>query len=234
MRIIVSTADTLVSFKISGCTPEIASHLPYLGSFGPVVTSALEALADPHELSSQDDLSVIGAIHPSGQPYTGIGEPDPPVSNLDPDEDIRVLPHCITGDMWDLGYVVAPPPNKQNWSYLVSYACNLMVQTHALDIMALATCGRMTPSRLWRLAMQQGFEGLGRPYCLKGVNYGAITDQWKQFPDAFPGFTSTRLLELEKIGDVEVVKQRMVDEGYFWLWMAPDRYSVLVLLVHLS
>ena len=217
-------ANMSILFKISGCTPEIASNVLRLDSYGPIVTSALKALADPHELGSQDDLCVVGAIHPSGQPYTeDVGEADPPVSDLDPDEDIRVLPHCVMGDSWGFGFVDAPPSIKQDWTYLVSYGCHLMVQTYAIEIMALATQGRMTPLRLWHLAMKQGFEPANRPPCLKGVDYGAITDQWEQVPEEFPGLGEVGLKELEKIGDVEVVKQQMVDEGYSWLWMAPDR-----------
>ncbi|KAF8548492.1 hypothetical protein OG21DRAFT_1563475 [Imleria badia] len=208
-----------VSFKISGCTPEIMSNLLRLDSqesYGPIVTSMLKALADPHKLSSQDDLCVIGAVHPSGRPYTDhVGKLDPPVSDLDPNEDVHVLPHCVMGDMWDFVFIVAPPSIKQDWCYLVLYGCHLMVQTYMLDIMALATHGRMTPFRLWRLAMEQGFEPVGRPHCLKGVDYGAITGQWEQIPDEFPGFTTMQLMELEKIGDVKVIKQRMVNEGYF-------------------
>jgi len=101
-----------------------------------------------------------------------------------------------------------------------------MVQTYALDIMALATRGQMTPLRLWRLAMQQGFEDFLRPWYFEDVDYGEITGAWQQPPEGFPGFTCTQLMELKKIGDVEVVKQQMVDEGLFWLWMAPDRFPV--------
>ncbi|KAF8547346.1 hypothetical protein OG21DRAFT_1517457 [Imleria badia] len=220
---------------ISGCMPGIARNILDLygddddidedSDYGPVVISALRALADQHELSSQNDLCVIGAIHPSGQPYIE-DFTEPPVSDLNPDEDIRVLPHCVMGDSWDVGFLAAPPPInlKQDWSYNVAYGCNLMVQTYALDILALATHGRMTPLRLWRLAMQQGYEEVSHPYCLEGVDYGAIAGQCEQqFPDDLPGFETTQLMELEKNGDIEVLKQRLVDDGLFWLWMAPDR-----------
>ena len=217
--------NTLIP-RISGCTPEIASNVLRLDSYGPIVTSALEALADLHELSSQDDLCVIGAIHAFNRPCEeDLSGLDVPISYLDPDgdEDILVLPHCVMGFLWRFGVRVldAPPPMKS--SHLVSFGCQLMVQTYALDILALATCGRMTPLRLWRLAVQQGFGSLCHPCCLKGVNYGAITGQSEQTPREFPGFTATELMELENIGDVEAVKERLVDEGFFWLWMAPDR-----------
>ncbi|KAF8546691.1 hypothetical protein OG21DRAFT_1517992, partial [Imleria badia] len=122
------------------------------------------------------------------------------------------------------------PPEGQSY-YYVAYGCNLMVQTHALDIMALATHGRMTPLRLWRLAMQQGFEEVDHPYCLEGVDYGAIVDYGeiadhclKHRPDDLPLFEKTPFTELEKIGDIEVLKQRLVHDGLLWLWMAPDRF----------
>lgn len=44
------------------CTPEITSNLPYIRSYGPVVTSAFEALAEQHKFTSQDDPCVT-ALH---------------------------------------------------------------------------------------------------------------------------------------------------------------------------
>ncbi|KAI9568163.1 hypothetical protein HD554DRAFT_2191632 [Boletus coccyginus] len=219
---------------ISGCTPEIASNLLYIHSFGPIVTSALKALADPHELASQDDVCVIAPVHPSGQAYAeglqdGIlsdTDPEPRARDLHPETDIRIVPHCVMGDSWDFGFVDGPPPNEKNWTYLVSCGCTLMVQTYALDIMALVTHGRMTPLRLWRLAMRQGFEDLVRPWCLEGVEYGEITGLWQQGPEEFPGFTQAQVMELEGIGEVEIVKRRLVNEGLYWVWMAPDRFPV--------
>jgi hypothetical protein len=145
-------------------------------------------------------------------------------------------------DWFDTGFLVPPwgedfarylfyPPEGQ--SYYVAYGCNLMVQTHALDIMALATHGRMTPLRLWRLAMQQGFEEEDHRYFLEGVDYGAIADHCLLHPPVdLPGFKKTTFKELEKIGDIEVLKQRLVHDGLVWLWMAPDRYAIPVSLVH--
>ncbi|KAN0083962.1 hypothetical protein V8E55_007466 [Tylopilus felleus] len=197
--------DHDLHYKISVCTPEVASYLDFMDSYGPLVTSVLKAFADLHELSSQDDLSVIAPVHPSGEPYAGqwpVGlssttQPQLCSYDLDPETDIH-----------------GPSSNKQDWTYLVSFGCAVMMQTYALDILALATQGRMTPSRLWHLAMQQGFEEAGHPYCIEG------------FPNALPGFTSDELEDLEKIGDIEVLQQRLVHEGFFWLWMAPDRFPV--------
>jgi hypothetical protein len=43
----------------------------------------------------------------------------------------------------------------------LSYGKNIMVQTASLHILVLATARRMTPERVWKLAMHQGFS---RPY----------------------------------------------------------------------
>lgn len=232
--------DHDLHYKISVCTPEVASYLDFMDSYGPLVTSVLKAFADLHELSSQDDLSVIAPVHPSSEPYAGqwpVGlssttQPQLCSYDLDPETDIRVVPHCVMGEFWDFGSVDGPSSNKQDWTYLVSFGCAVMVQTYALDILALATQGRMTPSRLWHLAMQQGFEEAGHPYCIEGVDYGEFPNLLcEQFPNALPGFTSDELEDLEKIGDIEVLKQRLVHEGFFWLWMAPDRYIMRFLLL---
>jgi len=73
---------------------------------------------------------------------------------------------------------------------------------------------------------------LVRPWCLEGVEYGEVTGLWQQSPEEFPGFTKTQVMELEDIGEVEIVKRRLVNEGLFWVWMAPDRYDVSILSVH--
>ena len=76
--------------------------------------TALKALADVHELSSQDDICVLGPIHPPGQPHQGAfdvapGQPELCARDLHPETDIRVLPHRIMADdSWEAG-ICAPP-----------------------------------------------------------------------------------------------------------------------------
>ena len=59
-----------------------------------------------------------------------------------------------------------------------------MVQTFALDILALAMHGRMTQLRFWNSAAErqemlvQGFDD---------VDYGKIAGQWQQTLESFPG-----------------------------------------------
>ena len=221
--------------QVSGCTPEVATSLsdphPDIG-YGSIVTSALKALAAPHELSSQVDICVIGPIHPSGQPY-GEGLQDGVLSNdvshLAPHDlrptDIRVIPHCkMSADAWDVGFVDPPPLLKRGWSYSIGVGCSLMVQTFALDILALATRGRMTLLRLWRLAMKQGHGGEFQDR-FQGVKYGKRADQWPQTMDEFPGLTKRRLAKIEATGDVEVAKRTLVHgrPWFLWMWLAPDR-----------
>ena len=185
--------------------------------YGPIVTSALEALADHHELSSQNDISLIGPIHSSGEPYEDDVEDD-----LNPETDIRVLPHCVMGDDWDVGAVGPPPALKKDWEYSVGLGSTFLVQTFALDILALATHGRMTPLRLWQLAMKHRSDNETLSY-FKHVKYGKIAKQWQQELDEFPGFKKRLLSKLEKIGDIEVAKQQLMFDGLLWLWIAPDR-----------
>ena len=104
-----------------------------------------------------------------------------------------------------------------------------MVQTFALDILALATHGRMTPLRFWGFAAErqemlvQGF---------KDVDYGKIAGQWQQTLESFPGLKKRLLSELEEIGNVEVAKERLMFDGLLWLWIALDRYGITSWLVH--
>ena len=227
----------MYTYKISGCTPHVATTLtrPFDTTYGPIVKSAVKALADEHELSSQDDISLIGPIHPSGQPYEE-GLQDGVLSNdavstyefdLNPETDIRVLPHCVMGRSWESRCVAPPLALKKHWrwEYSVGSGSTVMVQTFALDILALATHGQMTPLRFWRLAMEE--QGLGSlTQGFEDFDYGKIAEQWEQTLDDFPGFTKRLLSKLEEIGDVEVAKERLMFDGLLWLWIAPDRYGL--------
>ena len=137
------------------------------------VASALEALADWREHSSQNDISLIGPMHSSGKLYEDDSQDD-----LNPETDIRVLPHCVMAGLWDVGVVDPPPVLEADWDCSVARGTTLMVQTFALDILALATHGRMTPLRLWQLAMKQGLDDNWTLGGFKRVKYGKIAKQW--------------------------------------------------------
>ena len=119
----------------------------------------------------------------------------------------------------DCGEVKPPAELKKDWEYLVGCGDFAMVQTFALDILALATRGRVTPLRLWKLAQ---WEQDGASY-LDDFNYGKIAELQQQTLDTFEWLTKQLLSELEDIGDVEIAKQRLLFDGLLWLWIAPDR-----------
>jgi hypothetical protein len=38
-----------------------------------------------------------------------------------------------------------------------------------------------------------------------------------------PGLSLDEIIKLESLGDVELVKKAIIDDGKFWIWMRPDR-----------
>jgi hypothetical protein len=98
-----------------------------------------------------------------------------------------------------------------------------MVQTASLHILALATAGRMTPERVWRLAMHQGFSRPYEGYGLDGIDYGEIDRARGQDQFLVPDLSLDEIIKLESLGDVELVKKAIIDDGKFWVWMRPDR-----------
>jgi len=191
---------------------------------GPIVLEALETLVDGHEKQGQEDVTVIGAIGKDGVPVSGDGMNRTEALRI-PDSSLRVIPHCQMGDSWDFGFVDPPGP-ETNDNYLVSYGTNIMVQTASVYILSLATSGRMTLERVWRLAMHQGFSVSHNGYGFKGIDYGEISDCREQCPYPVPGMAIEDVVELESLGDVELVKKAVIHEGKFWIWMRPDRFPL--------
>jgi hypothetical protein len=141
-----------------------------------------------------------------------------------PDSSLSVIPHCEMGDYWDFGYIDAPEPNHKDIAYLVSYGTNVMVQTSSLQILWLATNGRISPQRYWRYLMHIGWsENRVDGYGLPGVDYGVISEAMDQFPEPFPGLSMQKVVALEELGDVELIQQALIHQGNFWAWMRPDR-----------
>jgi hypothetical protein len=118
---------------------------------------------------------------------------------------------------------------------------DIMVTHEALDILSLATNGRMTPARVWRMAMHQG-----KPLCweFEQINYGPVEEYQGIFwADLTPGFNNIaprfsgmvrlgceglkkKLPELELLNDVELIRQAIIWEGKFWVWMAPHEFPL--------
>jgi len=122
------------------------------------------------------------------------------------------------GDDWYYGLAAPPDPTK---SFLVSFGTDIVVQSASLPILSRATGERMTPQRLWRLAMWQGFaEDMDRNM-LDGIDYGEVMEGMGQNIRATPGIDD--LKGLEELGDVELIKTAIIHKGKFWIWMRPDR-----------
>jgi hypothetical protein len=80
----------------------------------------------------------------------------------------------------------------------------------------------MTPQRLWRLAMWQGFSEGTRDFpVLDGIDYGEVMEGIGQNIRPTPGIDD--LIGLEKLGDVQSIKMAVIHKGKFWIWMRPDR-----------
>lgn len=127
------------------------------------------------------------------------------------------------GDYWSHGFIAAPEPNLERIHYLVSFSAIIMAQAASLNILSLATQGRVSPKRLWRLVMHQGFSEGHDAYGLYHVNYYPGTrDPREQNPVPVPAFSPEDVIALESLGDTESIKNAIIHEGGFWLWMRPD------------
>lgn len=170
-----------------------------------------------------DVLSILlGAIKDDGYPvwYEGILKDE---ALLLSDSSLRVIPHCTMGSTWEFGSISAPDPNPENIDYLVSFGTIVMAQTASLTILSLATGNRVSPKRLWRLAMHQGFSEGQNAYGLYDVDYYPGTcDPREQNPAAVPSFSPEDIIALESLGDTELIKNAIIHAGGFWMWMRPD------------
>ncbi|KAN0083961.1 hypothetical protein V8E55_007465 [Tylopilus felleus] len=75
------------------------------------LTSELEALADPHELSSEDDLSIIAPVQPSGESHVDwpfVTQHPATASCMRARSRDGLIPHCVIGEFWDFGCVDGP------------------------------------------------------------------------------------------------------------------------------
>lgn len=95
--------------------------------------------------------SLIGAVDMDGKPITTSEGIAPEDALKIPDSHLRVVPNCMQGKDWNFGYVDCC---DNDTSYLVSHSTNVMVESESLAILSLATSGRMTPERLWTMAIR--------------------------------------------------------------------------------
>ena len=122
------------------------------------------------------------------------------------------------GEQWsyDLGFCDGPVGT--GIGVLVSFGCFFFVFTNMLPILEAATGGRVSPRRLWNLAVLRGhWDGI------LGVDYSPISDCQEQFPWLWGDLTSyEELANLEDTGTPNDIADVLRDRG-FWMWMRPDR-----------
>jgi hypothetical protein len=136
------------------------------------------------------------------------------------------MPFKITDHDWDRDLY-----QSGNIFYYVNDGVDILVASAAMEILSLATNGRMTPQRIWRMVIheQPGWYGLGRiDY------YGDVPDPRNggELPIETPAAAWRRYhsddsckIGLEELGDSEVIRHKLIWEGKYWVWMNPDWYA---------
>ncbi|KAF7974439.1 hypothetical protein HWV62_12170 [Athelia sp. TMB] len=221
--------------KISGCSPEMhrslwASYLIYPMeeddslAAGPTLRAAISSLLDERERRCMDDVTLIGP--PDDDDTRKLTEAEG-LFNITY-EKLVVLRATVSKDYWDMGCVRYPDPEPgQFGGYIVSYGPRLMVWTSALSILLYATSGRMDGRRLWELVkgelevdhMRRGIPGIDL-----NDEIGVIDEQ---DPPNTPNMEEDEVKKLEELGDIEKVRQALLWQGAFWIWLAPDRFDFL-------
>jgi len=136
-----------------------------------------------------------------------------------PDSRITVLQNCTSsGSQWFDGFANKRETEGERWEFWISYATVIiMVQTFALPILHLATCGRVTPQCFWRIAMHCGWsEGVNSPG-LEEVDYGEISSARDDIPKTVPWLKYGELRDLEELGGVKAVEDAIVHRGGYWM-----------------
>ncbi|KAG9124344.1 hypothetical protein FRC07_011981 [Ceratobasidium sp. 392] len=212
--------------QISGCSPEVESDIDfniYEAKFGPKVHAAIRLVADADEMKGLDSLSIIGPLDDDDDEATWL-EPDSVEEALAlPEGCIRAVHGCSTGGSFDMGW--SDGPNGDSDGALISYGPCFFVLTIALPVLEAATGGRVSPRRLWKLAMRRGHFDAGTDYCIPGVAYGAVAEHWDQFPWMFGDITLEEMEALEDKGAPEDIAEIIRSRGY-WMWMRPDRFPI--------
>ena len=124
------------------------------------------------------------------------------------------------GGMFDLGFCDGPVGMGDG--ALVSFGCCFYVLTNMLPILKAATSDRVSPRRLWNLAMSKGHLNPHNDHGLPGVDYGPISDYQEQFPWLLGTLTTEAIASLEELGTPDDIANVIRDKGY-WMWMRSDR-----------
>jgi hypothetical protein len=153
-------------------------------------------------------------------------------SLLIPDSHIHASPFEIVDHDWDRDLY----QNADNIFYYVNRGADILVASAALKILSLATNGRMTAQRVWRMVMhdepQYGFRGIDYYGDISDPrNSGELPNQapgnnyyygiWEYYPEKPCKIVGG----LEELGDSEVIRQKLIWEGKYWVWMNPNWYA---------
>lgn len=196
------------------------------GNCGPLVTEAFRSLMNSDETEGQDAITVIGSATKEGKLAEDMENNDTKEA-MDPSHSKIIVQPCVVDDfIWEYGSVRPLTDNaneSHHASYTVSFGANIMVLNFALEILRTATDGRMTPERFWRLAMANG-RGTD---VIHDVDYEKEMETYSVWeedtgPSVVPAMTIEEVVDIEKLGDVEIIKRTIVHQGHFWVWMRPD------------
>ncbi|KZP19936.1 hypothetical protein FIBSPDRAFT_743008 [Athelia psychrophila] len=229
---------------ISGCSPEMHRSLWFYHLLisdggdevktGPIVRAALLSLIDDREKRSQDDVTLIGPPDDPDDPESDMDDTAKPnaaeVSAIT-DESLLMYRCIVDGGEWDFGFV---DPESWDGYYVVSGGPIVMVQTSALSILLHATFGRMSACRFWRLMMvairtNRSLYASTSNDIIPGIDYGALMREnhaWEQDPSGTICMSEEEVANLESLGDEEQVRQAILNQGHFWVWLSPDRFPL--------
>jgi hypothetical protein len=138
---------------------------------------------------------------------------------------VRALSGWQMGEMYLFDLGVCSGPEDSNRDALVSFGCCFIVQTTMLSILEAATDGRVSPRRLWELAMTKGYFEPHNFDVLPGVDYSPIYEYLEQCSSLLGDITDDELPKLGSIGAPEEIAEVMRRRG-FWMWMRPDRSAL--------
>ncbi|KAG9084704.1 hypothetical protein FS749_005026 [Ceratobasidium sp. UAMH 11750] len=210
--------------QLSGCSPEGAGVVEWLaegGSYGPNVLAGLLLLANADEVEGQRSLSVIGPLADDGKTWLELDSVKQALAL--PEGRVRVVPGCSIGDGFELGFCDGPEGGPRR--ALVSSGPCFFVLTVMLPILEAATSGRVSPQRLWNLAMMKGRLDRHYDWCLPDVKYGLVERYWDQYPWMWGDLSEEKIEGLEAKGSPGDIAEIIRSRGH-WVWMRPDRFPI--------
>lgn len=109
--------------------------------------------------------------------------------------------------------------------YKLNYPTSILVSNTSFAILSLATGGRMTLERIWRIMMHEMLEPGSSKIILECRL--ECPDCVIFYPSDIPTTANVaKMNELECLGDVELIQQAIMRESRLWAWMRPDRYGL--------